>query len=223
MKNNDKKYLKDWNNFEKGLILASVILILGLGLLLKCDILTTIVAFIGFFSALNQAKGKVIGQITGVILAILYSIVSYRNKYFGEVIVYLFMILPLYITGIYTWLKNSDKKTNAVKKKEIAKKEWIGLSLVSIILSVVLYFILKAFDTNQLIISTISMIVNLIATYLLVRRSRFSFIFYLINAGILLLLWGMPVLNGDYLLIPMDFDAILLLINNIYGIKKWNS
>lgn len=216
-----RTYLKNLNKFEITLFTSSIVLILGVGFILKCDFLTTIVAFIGFFSALNQAKGKVLGQITGVLLAILYSIVSYRNRYYGEVIIYLLLVLPLYLVGIYTWLKNKDKKTQTVKKNELSKKEWIALSFISIVLFVILYYILKAFNTNQLLISTISMIVNLIATYLLVKRSKYSFLFYTINALILLILWGIPVLNGDYLLIPMVFDAILLLVNDIYGLIKW--
>ena len=41
-------------------------------------------------------------------------LMSYNNQYYGEVIVYLLVILPLYISGIYTWLKNKDKKEEAV-------------------------------------------------------------------------------------------------------------
>lgn len=214
-------YFRTWNTFEKVMFLASIIFILGLGFVLHCDFLTTIVAFLGFFSALNQAKGNVVGQFVGVVLAVLYSIISYRNKYFGEVIVYLLIILPLYVVGIFSWLKNRDKKTEKVKQNIISSKEWGWLVLGSIVLFVILYQLLKYFDTSQLFVSTLSMIINIFATYLLVRRSKYSFIFYIFNAFILLVLWGIPVINGDYLLIPMVFDGILLLINDIYGFKSW--
>lgn len=207
--------------FWKIIFADSVIFILGLGSILKCDWLTTIVAFLGFFSVLNQAKGNVLGQFVGVVLAILYSIVSYRNRYFGEVIVYLIIILPLYTWGIFSWLKNRDKKTEKVKQNVLSNREWGLLIVGSIILFVGLYQLLKYFDTNQLSVSTVSMIINIFATYLLVRRSKYSFIFYIFNAIILLVLWGIPVINGDYLLIPMVFDGILLLINDSYGFKSW--
>ena len=216
-----KKYLKSWNKFEIALLILSIILILGLGIYLKCGLLATIVPFIGFFSALNQAKGHVVGQIVGVLLAILYSIMSYNNKYYGEVIIYLIIILPLYISGIYTWLKNKDKKSEKVKQNNLSGKELYSLLGINIALFVGLYFLLKYFNTNNLLVSTISMNINLTATYLLVRRSRYSFLFYLINAFILLILWGLPVLKGNLLLLPMVFDAILLLINNIYGLHSW--
>jgi len=157
----------------------------------------------------------------GVVLAILYSIVSYRNQYFGEVIVYLLIILPLYVAGIFSWLKNKDKKTEKVKQNIISRNEWIILLVSCIVLFIGLYQLLKYFNTSQLFVSTLSMIINISATYLLVRRSKYSFIFYIFNAIILLVLWGIPVIGGDYLLIPMVFDAILLLINDIYGFKSW--
>lgn len=217
-----KSYLKSWNKFEITLLLLSIILIIGLGIYLDCGLLATIVPFIGFFSALNQAKGHVIGQIVGILLAILYSIMSYNNKYYGEVIIYLLVILPLYISGTYTWLKNRNMKSEKVKQNTLKKKEWNILLIVNLILFIGLYFLLKYFNTNNLLVSTISMNINLTATYLLVRRSRYSFLFYLINAFILLILWGLPVLDGNIILLPMAFDAILLLINNIYGLHSWS-
>lgn len=217
-----KNYLKSWNKFEIALLVLSVVLILGLGIYLKCGFLATIVPFIGFFSALNQAKGHVVGQVVGVLLAILYSIMSYDNQYYGEVIIYLVVILPLYISGIYTWLKNRDKAGEKVKQNVLGKNEWYSLLFVNILLFIGLYCLLKYFNTSNLLVSTISMNINLTATYLLVRRSRYSFLFYLINAFILLVLWGLPVLNGNMLLLPMVFDALLLLVNNIYGLHSWS-
>lgn len=216
-----KKYLKSWNKFETTLLILNVFLTLGLGIYLKCGFLATVVPFIGFFSALNQAKGQVLGQVFGVLLAISYSVMSYNNQYYGEVIIYLLVILPLYISGIYTWLKNRDKKNEKVKQNVLEKKEWYSLLIVNIALFIVLYFLLKYFNTSNLLVSTISMNINLTATYLLFRRSRYSFLFYLINVFILLILWGVPVLNGNIILLPMVFNAILLIANNIYGLHSW--
>ena len=217
-----KKYIKSWNKFEFTLLVLSIILILGLGIYLECGFLEIIVPFIGFFSAINQAKGYVVGQIFGVLLALLYSIMSYNNQYYGEVLIYLLVILPLYISGVYTWLKNKDKNDETVKQNTINKKEWNILLFINIILFIGLYFLLKYFNTSNLLVSTISMNINLTATYLLVRRSRYSFLFYLINAFILLTLWGIPLLNGNIELLPMVFNAMLLLANNLYGLYSWS-
>ena len=217
-----KKYFKCWNRFEITLLITGITILLSVGIYLNCGLLPTIVPVIGFFCALHQAKGLVIGQIVGVLMAILYSIMSYSNNYYGEVIVYLFVILPLYISGIYTWLNNKDKKSSKVKQNKIKQKEWYILFITNILLFLVLYNLLKHFNTNNLLVSTISMNINLTATYLLVRRSKYSFLFYLINAFILITLWGLPTLKGDMMYLPMTLNALLLLINNVYGLYSWS-
>lgn len=96
---------------------------------------------------------------------------------------------------------------------------YLKCGFLEIIVSFIgLYFLLKYFITSNLLVSTIYMNINLTTTYLLVRRSRFSFLFYLINAFILLTLWGLLLLNGNIELLPMVFNAMLLLANNLYGL-----
>ena len=68
----------------------------------------------------------------------------------------------------------------------------------------------------------ISQFIGVMANYLIVRRNKYSFLFYIINDLILVILWGIPVLKGDFTLIPILIDPILLLVNDSYGWKNWN-
>lgn len=217
-----KKIFQSWTIFEILLLIMSTLLIIIAGVFGQSEILTILVALFGVFCALMQAKGKVLSQFIGLILVVLYSIVSFKNKYYGEVIIYITVMLPLYISGIISWTKNSNKETKTVNKNEIHKKEWIYLIFINIIIFICLYYILKYFNTNQLIVSTISMVTSLTATYLIVRRNKYSFIFYLLNDIILLLLWGIPVIQGNFKLLPILIDSIVLFINDSYGWKNWN-
>ena len=127
----------------------------------------------------------------------------------------------MYITGIISWIKHQNKETNSVEVNEIKKKEWIILFFVSIACFIGIYFMLKIFNTSQLFISSLSVIDSLFAIYLGVRRSKYSFYFYVINDIILILLWGIPVISGALILIPMVFNPLINLINDIYGIYNW--
>ena len=84
-----------------------------------------------------------------------------------------------------------------------------------------IYFLLDAFNTNELIVSTISVLASLLAIYLQIRRSRFSFSFYMINDIILIVLWGIPVINGNMILLPMVCNPIINFINDSYGFYNW--
>jgi len=213
--------LKDWTKLEKMLLIGSIIVVSLVGIIFKSDLLTTICSIVGIITALLLAKGKNLGQIFGLLIVALYSIVSLKNGYYGEVIIYLGIMLPMYIIGIISWLKHQNKETNSVEVNKIKAKEWCIVFIVSIVAFTLIYFLLKMFNTNQLIISSLSVIDSLFAVYLGVRRSKYSFYFYVINDLILIALWGIPVIGGSLILLPMVFNPLINLINDLYGIYNW--
>lgn len=215
------KLLSGWTNFEKILLFGSIIIVGSVGIIFDSDLLTISCSIIGILTALLLAKGKNLGQIFGLFITILYSIVSYKNKYFGEVLIYLCLMFPMYIIGTYTWIKNKNKETDSVEINTIRKNEWIIVSFIFLFIFIGIYYLLKIFNTNELIISTISVIASLFAVYLQVRRSRYSFSFYLINDIILIILWGIPVFKGNFILFPMVINPIINFINDLYGFYNW--
>ena len=213
--------LKDWNKSEKILLFGSIILVSLVAIIFKSDLLTTICSIEGIITVLLLAKGKNLGQVFGVIITILYSIVSFRNKFYGEVIIYIVLMLPMYIIGIISWARHQNKKTNTVDVNKIENIEWLLVFITSVVVFIGIYFLLKSFNTNELIVSTISVVASLFAVYLQIRRSRFSFYFYIINDLILIVLWGIPVILGNLLILPMVFNPIINLINDSYGVYNW--
>ena len=172
-------------------------------------------------TALLLAKGKNPGQVFGIAITILYSIVSFNNKFYGEVIIYLCMMFPMYLIGIVSWFRHKNKETDSVEVNKISKKEWSIVAIVFAAIFIGIYFLLKAFNTNELLVSTISVLASLFAIYLQIRRSRFSFSFYMINDVILMVLWGIPVISGNMILLPMVCNPIINFINDGYGFYNW--
>jgi len=215
------KLLKEWTIFEKILLFGSIIVISSVGLVFKADLLTTSCSLLGIITVLLIAKGKNIGQVLGVLVTIMYSIVAYKNKYYGEVLINLLLMLPLYTIGIITWINHKDEKTNFVEINSIQKKEWITVAIVFLGIFMGIYILLKSFNTNELIVSTTSVLVSLFASYLQIRRSRYSFSFYLINDIVLMLLWGIPVIRGNYTLFPILLNPMVNFINDMYGSYNW--
>lgn len=217
-----KKLFSDWTKFEIILLLLSLSIVIISGILCNSTVLTIICSITGILCALTQAKGKAISQFIGLILVILYSILSFQNKYYGETLIYIFIMLPLFVSGIVSWIRNINKETNTVKENKLTKKEWVILTSISIVLFIGLYYLLKFLNTNQLFVSTLSMVTSLFATYLVARRSKYGFLFYMGNDIILFILWGIPVIQGGLVLIPMLFNPIINFINDCYGWNSWN-
>ena len=104
-----------------------------------------------------QAKGKIATQFIGVIYFCFYIAISYSQKYYGEAILYLTIMLPMYIYGVIHWLKNRDEKEEdtVLVRSNLSKKEWVISSICYVFLSIVVFFILKELNTSQLIVSTL--------------------------------------------------------------------
>lgn len=217
-----KKIFKDWSLFEISFLFISIIIIAVSGVIFKAELISVAMSVLAVTVAILQAKGKVLSQYIGLLVAVLYSIISFKNKYYGEVIIYITLMIPLYILSVISWIQNKNKETQTVNKGYIQKKEWIVLIFVNIVLFTILYQILKALNTSQLLISSLSMITSVMATYLISKRSKYSFLFYLLNDIILILLWGIPVIQGNFSLIPVLLDPLILFINDIYGFKNWS-
>ena len=116
------KLLKDWTKFERILLIGSIIIVCIVGFVFKSELLTIFCSIIGIITALLLAKGKNLGQVFGLLITVLYSVVSFKSRYFGEVLIYLCLMFPMYIIGIVTWINNKNKETNSVEINTIKKK-----------------------------------------------------------------------------------------------------
>lgn len=217
-----KKLFKDWSVFEMILLTASPLIVLLVGIIFKNDVLTMMTSIVGIICALLLAKGLILGQFFGIAIVILYSIVSYKNGFYGEMLIYLIIMLPMYIWGIIEWLKHKNGETKSVEVNSIKWKEWLIVVLCSIVTFVGFYFLLKSLNTNELIVSTLSVVDNIFAIYLLARRSKYGFVSYIVNDLILIVLWGIPIIQGNLLLLAMLINPIVNLVNDTYGVINWN-
>lgn len=185
------------------------------------DVLTLTASLLGATSLIFVAKGNVIGQILGVAFAIIYAMISFSYRYYGEMLTYLCMTLPISVASIVTWVRNCVKESVAeVKVNALSVREYFMLGGFSVVVTVVFYFILKAFGTQNLIFSTISVLTSFLASYLTMRRSRFYAMAYAANDVILIVLWGLASIeNFGYL--PMIICFVIFLVNDIYGFLHW--
>ena len=212
--------LKGWTIFERLFLVLGTISAFVLTFLFKGTWIDLGYTLLYFWTALLLAKGKYSCYIIGIISTFFYAFVSYNNSYYGEVIIAMCCTLPLMIVGLVNWLKHQDN-TNTVVIKEISKKELIIVLFSQAIMFVGYYYLLKVFNTNNLLVSTFSIVASIIATYLTARRSEYGFVGFIINDIIIITLWSIPVIGGNTNLIPVLLCPVLLLINDIYGVYNW--
>ena len=185
------------------------------------NLLNLICSLLGATSLIFCAKGNPIGNAIMIVFSILYSIISLTFKYYGEMITYLFMTLPMSIIALIAWLKNPfNGKHSQVKVNQLSAKEFYVITVLSLAVTAVFYFILKAFNTANLIVSTISITTSFFAEVLTYKRSPFFCLAYAFNDLVLIVLWIYATIsNLSYASVTTCF--ITFFINDIYGFINW--
>ncbi len=187
----------------------------------KENYLTLAASLIGVTSLVFNAKGNPFGQFLMVLFSLLYGIISFSFQYYGEMITYLGMTMPMAVFALLSWLKNPYKENKAeVKVNSISKKETVLMGIGAAAITVLFYFLLVHFQTANIVPSTLSVTTSFVAVYLTFRRSPLFALAYASNDIVLIVLWILASIHDvRYLSVVVCFIAFL--VNDIYGYISW--
>lgn len=187
----------------------------------KIDILTLAAALIGATSLILAAKGNVWAQILMIIFCILYGIISWKFHYWGEMITYLGMSMPMAVWSTITWSRNSKKSNGSeVEIQKLNEKHIAGLIIGCIVTTFAFYEILKWMNTPNLMFSTISIATSFLAATLTMLRSSYYALGYASNDIVLIILWVMASIK-DPSYFPVVVNFIIFFLNDMYGFISW--
>ena len=167
-------------------------------------------SLIGVTSLIFAAKADALGPVLMVAFSIIYGIISLSFRYYGEMLTYLLMTLPMSVMSVISWLKHPSSQNKSEVEVNYIKHKEVGLmALAAIAVTIVFYFILKAFGTS------------FFAAYLTFRRSQFYALAYAANDLVLIFLWIIATFaNSVYL--PVAICFVMFFVNDIYGFINWN-
>ncbi len=211
-----------FSKFEISLwCVSSVLIVTSFVIFDRENFLTLIASIIGVTAIILNAKGNPLGQGLMVIFSLIYGIISYSFSYFGEMITYLGMTMPMAVLSLIAWLRNPFNGNKAeVKVNRITKKETFFMLILTLIVTILFFFVLKFFNTANLLPSTLSVTTSFIAVYLTFRRSPYFSLAYAANDIILIILWVLASsVDTSYISVVVCFS--MFLINDIYAFINW--
>lgn len=178
-------------------------------------------SLVGVTSLIFCAKGHPVGQVLMIAFSLLYGVISWQVRYYGEMITYLGMTLPMAVLALVAWLRNPFELGKAeVRVARITRRDWAVVLTLTAAVTVVFYFILRALGTANLIPSTVSVTTSFLAAYLTARRSPYYALAYAGNDLVLILLWVLMARED-----PSSASVIAcfaaFLANDLYGFVSW--
>lgn len=183
-------------------------------------LLSLIASLVGVTALIFVAKGDVWGQLLTVLFSLLYAIVSFKFRYYGEMITYLGMTAPIAVLSVISWLKHPYSGTTEVKVHHLNKSQRKQIILTTFVVTFVFYFILAYFNTTNLPISTLSIATSFSASFLMLYRSPVYALAFGVNDVVLIVMWILASMD-DLSYLPMVACFLMFLLNDIYGFFNW--
>ncbi len=211
-----------FSGFEIGLWTGSVATILLVFFLFPNDgYLSLVASLIGVTALIFIAKGNPLGQLLMVVFAAIYGVISFGFAYYGEMMTYVGMSAPMALFSLLVWLRNPYNGNRAeVRVNHIRLREIPVILCLTLAVTVVFYFVLKAFHTANLIPSTLSVATSFLAVYLSFRRSAYFAVAYAANDIVLILLWTLATIRDfSYLSVVICFAVFL--VNDLHSFVAW--
>ncbi|MBE7059069.1 MAG: nicotinamide mononucleotide transporter [Ruminococcaceae bacterium] len=214
------KSIKNLTLTEKVIWISSLIIIFISSMALPDnDWLSIATSLVGATALIFVAKGDPIGQLLCIFFSLCYAAVSFKFRYYGEMITYLGMSAPSALWALISWLRNPYSERE-VKVAKMTARKWMYLSIGTILVTVVMGVILAVFNTPNLIVSIISVTTSFAASMLTILRSPYYALFYAANDIVLIVLWILAtIVNIGYF--PMIICFSIFLVNDIYGFINW--
>ena len=214
--------IRSLSGFELGLWLFSLI-----GVTLSSvfspvfDPLSLTASLIGVTALIFVAKGDPLGQVLTVVFSVFYGIIAWTFRYYGEMITYLGMSAPMAALAVISWVRNPYEQGKAeVRVNRLKPPEVLFLAALTILVTVLFYFILAFFGTANLLPSTLSVTTSFLASYLTFRRSPFYALAYAANDLVLIVLWILAAIE-DPSYLPMILCFAMFFLNDTYGFINW--
>ena len=201
--------------------ISSLLVIVSFFLFDRANYLILSASLIGVTYLILNAKGNPLGQVLVIMFSILYGILSYKFSYYGEMITYLGMTMPMAVFALISWLRNPfNGNRSEVTVGSISKAETVFIIVLSALVTILFYFILQAFNTANILPSTMSVTTSFLAVYLTFMRNSFYAIAYAANDIVLIILWILASLSDTrYISVVVCFAVFLF--NDIYSFFCW--
>ena len=216
-----KRAMRYFSKTEIALWCSVLLIVASFAIFDRSNYLTLIASLIGVTSLIYNAKGNPFGQFLMIVFSMLYGIISYSFSYYGEMITYLGMTMPMAVFALISWLKNPYQGNQAeVRVNVLSRIEYLMMGAVAFAVTILFYFVLDYFDTANLMPSTLSVTTSFLAVYLTFRRSQYFALAYAANDLVLIILWALAS-SDDLRYISVVVCFLAFFVNDMYGYISW--
>lgn len=196
--------MKGWSTRSYMLLLLGIGLIVGMtvggGKFNSVTIATLFAGVLGFTCTLSITNAKPLNGVLGLVSALIYIFVAITAKNFNDVLLQTVYILTLDLPVLLmpSWAKDVDKKVRFLHEKGHGLRNW-GLTILFfiVVLALTYYSDTHWFISPRPWVDSIAATIGITGSLLTTLRFSESYLMWLIQGIMSVILWGMTAFQGD--------------------------
>ena len=185
--------------------------------------------WLGFFAAITGvicnvliAKQNILNYAFGLANVILYAIIAFVAKNYGNAALNLLYYVPMQFIGWYSWSNNrSETDERKVQSRRMSLKTFLIMLIVTVTLIFALWLILSKMKDSSPWLDSISTILSMVAMFMMIRTYAEQWYLWIVINCIQIAMWVRNAANG----IPYSGMMIIMwaffLLNSINGLRIW--
>lgn len=216
-----KSEVTGWKPPDIAWLIIATTVILALSLYWKDKVTSILAALTGVWCVILTGKGKPSSFLFGTVNVVLYAIISFEAKFYGEVMLNLLYYFPMNFVGWFTWAKHMNTETGEVSKQKLPFKKSVfvyGLTAISIFLY---GLVLKSLGGQLPYIDSMSTVISITAQLLCIWRLTEQWILWIVVDIVTVIMWGIHFSQGGETIATLAMWSVYLL-NAIFMFIRWN-
>ena len=184
-----KRDFTGWKPWQVAWMILANAVILWVSLDQGDSLLGILASITGVICVILCGMGKVSNYFFGTINVVLYAIMAWKAKYYGDVMLNLLYYFPTNILGWILWKKNIDKETNAVYKRRMTRKQDVLLLMISVVGVFGYGFVLRLLGGNLPFVDSMSTVLSVIAQILMIKRFTEQWVIWIVVDVVSVIMW----------------------------------
>lgn len=215
-----KNEFTGWKKWETGWLIGACAVIVVLSIYWHDTLMGIISATTGTACVICTGKGKLSAYVFGLINSVLYAIIAYKTKLYGETMLNALYYVPMQFIGFYTWSKHMNDETNEVIKKNM---KWSGriIMTASIILGTFVYgLVLKKLGDAMPFIDAFTTVTSVVAMIVSVKMFAEQWWIWVVVDVFTVYMWFMAFMQGQENIATLVMWMVYL-VNAVIMLVKW--
>lgn len=205
--------------FYATLILSCVFLIVT-NILVKGSFINLLAGLSGVLYAFFAGERQTICFVFGLVYNLSYAYVAYQWKLNADVILCLFLYMPVTIYGLFAW-KKTERHEGVIKAQKLSKN-WRFILILGVgVLTCVSALFFKEIKTNFLWPESFNFVIFIIAFILQVLCYMESYVLMTLGNIVSIIVWFCIFQISAESLVQF-FTTILYLFIGLYYFNRWN-